>query len=385
MSKGYKYMTTGRGRIEAALSREGAREIPVVVCYEGIYIRDHWPEFDAGLWWVRESADLAAQMAWRSRVIERTGQDWFELPVSLPRDERAHTVVTVRRDGVYHLNRRTGRAVRLREPRVGGWTAAGVAESVRPERLAATPDEVDARVPVAAHDVSDAMAAGCGDLALAMLRRHGDLYPIRHVASPLWSCYSLWGFEGMMTMIAERPDLVAHACRRFLERALQDVAWAAALSAAGIWIEECLTDMISPAAFRRLNLPYLRPLVEAIGAAGMKSIYYYCGNPAGKWDLLLDVGADALALEEGKKDFCINIEEVIARVAGRCTVLGNLDAIHVLSDASEDKLRVEIARQIAAGRRNGSRFIMSIGSPVTPSTPVSRVRRYCDLARALGK
>ncbi len=378
-------METGRGRIEAAFSPEGVPEIPAVICYEGIYIRDHWPEFEAGPWWVREAPDPERQLAWRSRVIERTGQDWFELPVSMPRDERARTIVTMRSDGVYRVNGRTGRAVRLQEPHVGGWTAMGAIESVRPERLATTPDEVDARVLVAVRDVSGAMAAGCGDLARAMLQRHGDLYPIRHVASPLWSCYSLWGFEGMMTMIVERPGLVAHACQRFLERALQDVAWAAALGAAGIWIEECLTDMISPAAFRRLNLPYLRPLVEAIRAAGMRSIYYYCGNPAGKWDLLLDAGADALALEEGKKGFAIDIEDVVACVAGRCTVLGNLDAIQLLPYASDEELRTEIARQIAAGRRNGSRFIMSIGSPVTPGTPVSRVRRYCDLTHALGK
>ena len=307
------------------------------------------------------------------------------MPVSLPRDKRAHTVVAVRDDDVYRVDRRTGRAVRLREPRVSGWTAVGAAESVSPERLAATPEEVDARVPIAVHDMPGAMAAGCGDLARAMLQQHGDLYPIRHVASPLWSCYGLWGFEGMMTMIAERPDLVAYACQRFLECALQDVAWAAALGAAGIWIEECLTDMISPAALRRLNLPYLRTLVEAIRAAGMKSIYYYCGNPAGKWDLLLDAKADALALEEGKKGFIIDIEDVVERVAGRCAVLGNLDAIHLLPHASDDELQAEIARQIAAGRRNGSRFIMSIGSPVTPGTPVSRVRRYCDLAHSLGK
>jgi len=46
-------------------------------------------------------------------------------------------------------------------------------------------------------------------------------------------------------------------------------------------------------------------------------------------------------------------------------------------------LRAEIARQITAGRRNGSRFIMSLGSPVTPGTPVVRVRRYCELVREL--
>ena len=85
-----------------------------------------------------------------------------------------------------------------------------------------------------------------------------------------------------------------------------------------------------------------------------------------------------------KKSFSIDIEDVVDRVQGRCTVLGNLDAVGVLEQADEEHLRAEIARQIAAGRRNGSRFIMSLGSPVTPGTPAERVRLYCDLAHELG-
>jgi len=143
--------------------------------------------------------------------------------------------------------------------------------------------------------------------------------------------------------------------------------------------------MVGPAAFRSLNVAFLRPLVEEIRRLGMASVHYFCGDPAGKWDALLDVGADALSLEESKKGFTIDIEDVVARAAGRCAVLGNLDAIGVLQDGGEAALRAEIARQAAAGRRNGSRFIMSLGSPVTPATSVGRVRLYCDLAHELGQ
>jgi uroporphyrinogen-III decarboxylase len=61
-----------------------------------------------------------------------------------------------------------------------------------------------------------------------------------------------------------------------------------------------------------------------------------------------------------------------------------LDAIVLLESGTEQEIRAEVARQIAAGRRNGSRFIMSLGSPVTPGTPVERVRLYCDLVHELG-
>jgi uroporphyrinogen-III decarboxylase len=188
----------------------------------------------------------------------------------------------------------------------------------------------------------------------------------------------------MMEAVARDPVLVRHACERLLARAVQTVRLAAAAGARGIWIEDCMTDMISPAAFDALNVPVLRRLVEEIQAAGMHAIYYYCGDPSKRWDALFSVGADALALEESKKGFAIEIEDVVARAGGGTAVLGNLDAVGVLEGASDAELREEIARQVAIGRRNGGRFVMSLGSPVTPDTPAERVRLYCRLAREPG-
>ena len=377
---------SGREKIEAAFSLEGTREIPAVICYEGIYIRDHWAQLTTSPWWHPYVPNVELQMAWHREVIAKTGQDWFALPGFYSLEDRESITIEARPEGVFRRDKRTGAVERLVEPRVGGWTALGEVESIRPTELAETTEEIDALIPVpAAFDPGRRTLNGQNDLAFALLREYGDyLFPIRHVSSPLWICYSLWGFEGMMSMIATRPNLVAHACERSLTLGIRAVQEAAACGAAGIWIEECLTDMISPEAFASLNVPFVRRLVEEIRSLGLKSIYYYCGDPAGKWEQLLSVGADALSLEESKKGFLIDVEDVVERVNGRCAVLGNLDAIELLERGSEEELRAEIARQVAAGRRNGSRFIMSLGSPVTPGTTVERVRLYCDLVHELG-
>ena len=60
---------TGRAKIEAALSPEGTAEIPAVLCYEGIYIRDHWAQLTTVPWWHQESPDLEQQLGWRREVI----------------------------------------------------------------------------------------------------------------------------------------------------------------------------------------------------------------------------------------------------------------------------------------------------------------------------
>jgi hypothetical protein len=376
----------GREKIEAALSPEGTPEIGVVIPYEGIYVRDHWTELTYHPWWVRFSPDISQQLAWREQVVTAIGQDWLSLPVGSSRVERREQVIEARPQGVYLVNRRTGRATRLRQPEVGGWEAFALPAG--PAGLPATrPEELERAIPAPEpFDRRLFKQAGRGELAEALLAEFGArLYPLGDAASPLWRCYSVWGFEGLMEMIAARPALVKGACQRFLAHELRNVQEAAALGARGIWIEECLTDMISPQAFEELNLPYLRALVEEIRALGMQSIYYYCGNPANRLPLLISSGAEALALEESKKGFHIDIAEVAEAVQGRCALLGNLDALSLLPQASEAQLRDEIARQIAAGRKNGSRFVMSLGSPVTPETRPERVRLYCALAGELGR
>ncbi len=378
---------TGSERITAALSPEGAPEIGVVIPYEGIYIRDRWDDLTGFPWWYRHAPDVERQLAWRRRALERLGHDWMELPFCAPRAERDALRLGERPDGVFVVNHRTGEARRLQREAVGGWSEP-YAQASRPRvSLPESREEIEAEIPLpGAFDPAEVAATGRADLAQALLRETGNaLFPIAHVSAPLWDSYNRWGFEGMMVMVASHPDLVEYACERRLAGLQRDVRAAAALGAKGIWIEDCMTDMVSPAAFARLNVPFVERLAHEIRQLGMKSIHYYCGNPAGKWDLLLATGADALALEEGKKGFEIDIEEVVERVGGRCAVLGNLDAIGVLEQGSEAELKAEIARQIRAGRRNKSRFVVSVGSPVTPGTPPERVRLYCDLAHELGR
>ena len=376
---------TGREKIEAAFSAEGTPAPGVVIPYEGIYFRDHWGGLTSCPWWFQYAPDLERQTRWRGDVISATGQDWFSVPTGSSREERKHISITVREDGAYMCDERTGECRRLTEPQVSGWPVERRLASVRPDRLPMTTEDVDQALPPGPpFDAERFGEEGRGELAAALLQQFGtELYPISAVGSPLWSCYSLWGFEGMMILTAERPELVRHACEMLVDRAVSAARRAKVLGCGALWIEECMTDMVSPQAFRDVNLPYLRRLIGEIRELGLKTIFYYCGNPWDRWAEIMSAGADAISLEEGKKGWRVDIEEVVEAVGGRAVVFGNLDAIGVLQNGSEAELRQEIARQLAAGRQNGGRFVMSLGSPVTPGTPVERVLLYCELAREM--
>ena len=373
--------------MEAALSPKGTPRIPAVICYEGIFIRDHWPQITSHPWWYRESPSLEHQRAWRQDLLDHTSYDWFTLPMHYTEEDRRYLSVSVEGDHALLSDDREGTKRPIPRPSIGGWSSSKGIASVHPEVSADTAEEVACRIEIPGVWRAEEIAE-TGKNVLAQELIHGDWrdrFPICHVASPLWLTYGLWGFETMMVKVATQPDLVTYACSRFLTLQLRAIAVAAALGARGIWIEDCLTDMVSADAYRALNVPFLNEMITEIRSRGMKSIYYFCGDPRGKLDSILSLGADALSFEESKKGFTIDTASLAEQVDGRSTLLGNLDAIGVLERGTEVELRTEIQRQLQAAKRNRNRFVMSIGSPVTPGTAADRVRLYCDLVHELGR
>ena len=374
---------TGRGRILAAFGPGGTAAVGAVTCYDGIFIRDHWFDLTTIPWWFWGSGVVEQELAWARDVVDRSGLEWLAVGPCPTRADGEAWRYEQRPDGVWRIDARTGDAVLLNAPRPSG-TNTGCArdQHVDLERLPTTTAAVDALVGTpAAFDAEAFHAEGRHDVAVAMVNRLG-LFSHAHVSSPLSSLYGYWGYEGLMLMIADHPDVVCYAGARLLDHTRRRIREYAACGVDAVWIEELFTDQIRPAVFEELNLPLVRGVVDAIRLAGLKSVYYYCGDPLDRFGLILAAGADAVHFEESKKGFMIEIEEVVSRVAGRCVVFGNLDSIGVLQRGSDAALAAEVRRQLAAGRRNGGRFVMSTGSPITPETPVARVKRYTDLVRA---
>jgi len=199
------------------------------------------------------------------------------------------------------------------------------------------------------------------DYARMVVERFGsEKFIYANVGSPYWRAITGYmGFRGMIRGIFRRPRLVE-----------------------AVWIEDCLSSAseISTEHFRRFALPYVKDVVSEVRKTGMKSIYYFCGDVHDRLEYLLEVGADAISLEESKKNFQIDIEWVNEVVSGRCCIFGNIDSLRVLQDGTLEELEREVKRQIEVGREHG-KFVVSLGSPVTPKTPLRRVREYVEIAR----
>lgn len=370
----------GKEKILSAFS-SGTKEFPVVIPYEGIFIRDHWDKLLEYPWWYQFEFDVEKQLLWRSCVIDKLGQDWFTLPTYTPTEKRKRFFIVNKVDGVYCVDRLTGEEKKIEKPLIGGWNREKKIHSINPEIIPDTKKKIDLQIP----KIDKKNFVDKDELIERLKERYGkELIALTYIGSPLWRCYSLWGFYNMMLMIKDKPQLVKYACKKYLEETILKIDSAKFLGAEIIWIEECLTDMISPEDFKEINVPIIKEITDYIREKGMKSIYYYCGNPGRKLNYILFCGMDAIAFEESKKNFSIDIEKIAEIINGKCTLLGNLDALF-LEKCSEEELKEALKMQIKAGIKNKYKFVISIGSPITPNTSIEKVKLYIDLSHKLGR
>ena len=377
-------MHSGRELIALALSPDGAPSFAAVTCYQDILLRDHWEQATDAPWWAwYDPRPQAAAKPWLD-LIERTQEDWYITPLGASAEEQRDVRIEETLDGVFRVNTATGERRTIQREPVGGAQPGAENAASMPAHGVRDGDELMARISelFGRPNPEPPEPARLELPTILHARLAQDRMPIANISAPWWRTSYIWGFQERMMLAAERPDLVDAACGVFMEHAIAEVARLKAMGVGLVWLEDCTSDMISPELFRTLERNRIRPIVEAIRRAGMLSVHYYCGRPDDRWDMLMDTGADALALEESKKHFVVDIADVTDRVGGRMALFGNIDAIGLMERSSDAEHEAEIARQAEAGIRNRRRFVMCVGSPITPRTPLKRVRDYCDLVHA---
>jgi uroporphyrinogen decarboxylase len=201
--------------------------------------------------------------------------------------------------------------------------------------------------------------------------------------SPYWNALMRYfGLGGMLKALFRTPDLVIEVLEEVTRAKIEVIRAYRSVGIDCFWIEECLTSAseISRDQYSSFVYPYAKRLIDEIRRLGGKSVYYVCGDVKDRIDLIMEAGPDCISLEESKKNFEIEISWIDHAVDGRCCIFGNLDSIGILQDGTSDALRSEIRHQTEVGRGHG-KFVMSLGSPVTPRTPAERVREYVEISR----
>jgi uroporphyrinogen-III decarboxylase len=367
---------TPRRRMSLAIDRGLLSGFPVVICYLGIFLRDHWDQITSKPWWSLHSPDINDRLEVEGNLLRKLDLDWIQCSLCRPRSWRESHRLRTSGGRVFLANTCDGTQDELTRPPIGG----GQIEMLSAPLIDDSTDLQDA-IPVV--DASELRRAGRLDY-IDLLRRGlgADRYLVASMGTPYWKALSqCFGFRSMLLNLRRNPGLVERVLERIVEERGELVKAYASAGVDGIWLEECLSSAaeISPSDFERFVHPFNRRIVDRMHREGIRCIYYPCGDVLDRMEPIIETGADCISLEESKKDFEIDIARVDELVSGRACILGNLSSIGVLARGTSEELRAEIRRQIDVGRRH-RRFVMSLGSPVTPDTPVERVREYVRIS-----
>ena len=317
----------------------------------------------------QEDTRFRARAIYQAYGIFKERPDWMEIGRGASRSWAERTDI-VALDGVlYYEDRGTGERRPMHDSRLPWGSMERAAEHDSTQDLwdtssqISSKEQVDARLPFP--DPQALLERGDFDLPRQVLADYGDSTFVTTILdTPFSDAYSLLGFQGLMLIQHDKPELFHYLLERRLEvtKKLMEV-WAA-VGIHGVYVEEVFTgaDIISPRAYEEFVFAYNQPYFQHMSGLGLRPIHYVCGDVVPRLDRIAQLDIAAVGVEESKKKFVIEIEEVVRQVAGRVAVLGNIDAVRYGPNATLEEMAAEAKRQLRLGQ-GAQGFMLSTGSP----------------------
>ena len=376
---------TNKERVHAALEGKPVDRSPVTALYCQLYHLDHFAELTGLPAWRRHEW-LAMSPEQHVALFRRMHEAApFELlqPQWSPGRKWRERQEFVEQDG--HAFRHDGETdawIRLDESTGSGHASEYHANETR---HVFTREDIERRLPLPRP--GETPSRDGLEYMDAVAREYGrsEFVLSGGVIGTVYSCGSHVGQTNLFAMLIEEPELVEALCERITLCNLAAIRALAAAGGDGIYIDDATatSDMISPAMYERFSLPYMQAMVREIHRLGHKAIVIYFGGVMDRLELIAATGADGFSYEASMKSFVNDTAEIARRIGDRMTLFSNIDPVAILQKSADDALATEIARQVTAGRRARG-FIISPASPITPATPLARVRRFIELARDQG-
>lgn len=212
--------------------------------------------------------------------------------------------------------------------------------------------------------------------AVTSIRRalNGSVPLIGFSGSPFTlACYMVEGrgsrdFRHLKTMMYRRPDLLQRILQINAQTVTEYLNEQIAAGAQALQIFDTWGGILSDAAFKRYDLPYLQQVVSGLNrrAENRQVPVVIFNKGGGLWlEQLAQLGADALGT-----DWTVNLQQARQRVGTQVALQGNLDPLALFG--SQDCLELEIERLLAE-YGHGSGHVFNLGHGINQYTDPEQV------------
>jgi hypothetical protein len=372
---------TPKERMFRALTGQRSDVLPAAPAYLSLFLADFERAYYADQYRRRlrgrsrypvdheEDTLFRAQAIYQSYGIFKVRPDWIEVYSGASRAWAERTEIVVQDGVLYYEDRESGLRVPMHQvPMPCGDarlapTNASLTDLWDTSGQLQGRDDVDAFLPILT--AKELLARGDFDLPRQVIADCGDEYFLSTILdTPFSDAYDLLGFQGLMLIQYDRPALLHYLLQRKLAQTQEVMAAWGTVGVHGVYVEEVFTgaDLISPRSYDEFVFAYNQPYFRHMRGLGLLPIHYVCGDTVPRLERILQYDVAAVAVEESKKNFRIEIEEVVERVAGRAAVFGNVDAVRFGLHASLEEMAAEVKRQAQIGARARG-FVLSTGSP----------------------
>ena len=317
----------------------------------------------------QEDTRFRAQAIYHAYGIFKERPDWMEIGQGASRSWAERIEIVDENDVLYYEDQRTG----VRKPMYASPLPWGSMEHTTEfdatqdiwdtSREIQSEEQIDARLPLS--DPQTMLERGDFDLPRQVMADYGDSKFITTILdTPFSDAYDVLGFKGLMVIQRKQPKLFHYLLERQLEVTKKLMQAWAEVGIHGVYVEEVFTgaDIISPRAYDEFVFAYNKPYFMYMSNLGLQPIHYVCGDVIPRLDQIAQLDIAAVGVEESKKKFVIELEEVVRLVAGRVAVLGNIDAVRYGQNASLEDMAAEANRQLRIGQ-DAQGFLLSTGSP----------------------
>lgn len=392
---------TSKERLVRALTGHSADVVPAAPAYLSLFLADFERAFYVEQYRRRlhgrsrhsidhsEDTQFRAEALFQSYGIFKARPDWLEIRRGPSRAWAEQTDIVSLGRTLYYEDKVSGRRVPMHLaplPRGNEELSSQSASAVDiwdTSGMLRDESDVDQSLPILTS--SELLARGDYDLAKEVLGRHGHEYFVSTILdTPFSNAYDLLGFQGLMVIQHDRPTLLHYLLQRHLVRAREEIdAWAST-GLHGVYVEEVFTgaDMISPGAYDEFVYTYNQPYFQHMSAQGLLPIHYVCGDVLPRLERIAELEIAAVATEESKKNFRIELQDVVDRVAGRMAVFGNIDAVRFGPNGTLGEMAREVKRQARLGAQAAG-FVASTGSPFPLDTNPRLIDTLVDTAHAI--
>jgi hypothetical protein len=224
---------------------------------------------------------------------------------------------------------------------------------------------------------------GLYDVAAEVTRRlHDDRFVYGRVGIPYGALFADWSdIAGSFMALRRDPDWCKQVMDDALPQRLEEIRAWAEVGVDGIWLGQwmCSADILAESDYLEFVHPYDQTMIDAVHAAGMVSIYHFCGDAVPRVKHIKKSKPTVFGVEESKKGFDVDIGDVRAEYGPDVCLLGNIDVYHVVEMGTPEEWVAEVRRQISVA--GPEKFIVSCGSPITHDTPPQQVREFVATAK----